>query len=104
MKTNFTCSLSQTTPPLYSTALALNSGVNFLRVEPITVLLLVDNHSTSVTVYESDRPPATPNLLVARKIEVCALPVFSFDLPRDNPRPFTVRCTHAVRRRSCVTF
>src|SRR5271166_5504901 len=41
-----------------STASALNSGVNFRRVEPITVLLLVDNHSTSVTVYGSDRPPA----------------------------------------------
>src|SRR5208283_4630872 len=40
-----------------STASALNSGVNFRRVEPITVLLLVDNHSTSVTVYGSDRPP-----------------------------------------------
>jgi hypothetical protein len=35
-----------------------------------------------VTVYESDRPPATPNLLVARKIEVYPLPAFSFDLPK----------------------
>jgi hypothetical protein len=86
------------------TASALNSGVNFLRVEPITILLLVDNHSTSVTFYESDRPPASPNLPVARKIEVYALPASASTCPGITRAFFTVRCTHAVRRRSCVTF
>src|SRR5262249_24710095 len=40
-----------------STASALNSGVNFLRVEPITDFPLVDNHSASMTVHESGPPP-----------------------------------------------
>src|SRR5437660_9642246 len=40
-----------------STASALYSAVNFRRVDPTSVFLLVDHRATSMTVYGSGSPP-----------------------------------------------
>src|SRR5205085_4304384 len=49
-----------------STASALYSAVNFRRVDPTSVFLLVDHRATSVTVYGSGSPP-DPSAIVVRE-------------------------------------